>query len=107
MFDAGIAAWDMKRAYDSARPATAIPLMFGGKRIRAWGGRGEGTIEVDGSKWIPYQPASFPTPPFPDYVSGHSAYSAAAATILASWTGSDRFGYSVVLPAGSSGIEPG
>ena len=107
MFDSGIAAWDMKRTYDSVRPITAIPLLYNGKKIRAWGGSGKGTVEMDGSQWMPYQLATFPTPPFPDYVSGHSAYSAAAAYILKSWTGSDRFGYSVTLLAGSSKIEPG
>ena len=106
VFDAGIAAWDMKRAFDSVRPATAISLLFQGKKIRAWGGPGKGTIEMDGSQWIPYQPTTFPTPPFPDYVSGHSTYSAAAASILANWTGSDRFEYSVTFAAGSSRIEP-
>jgi hypothetical protein len=107
MLDAGIAAWDAKRAYDSVRPVTAIPLLFRGKRIRAWGGPGEGTIEMDGSRWIPYQAASFPTPPFPEYVSEQSTHGTAAARILRIWTGSDRFGNSVVLPAGSSKIEPG
>jgi hypothetical protein len=106
MLDAGIAAWDMKLAYDSVRPITAIPLLFGGK-IRAWGGPGKGTVEMDGAQWLPYQPATSPTPPFPDYVSGHSTFSAAAAHILSSWTGSNRFGYSVTLPAGSSKIEHG
>jgi hypothetical protein len=62
---------------------------------------------MDGSQWIPYQAASFPTPPFPDYVSGHSTYSAAAATILKLFSGSDRFGNSVTIPAGSPKIEPG
>ena len=89
------------------RPVTAIPLLFKGKKIRAWGGPGKGTIEMDGAQWIPYQPATFPTPPFPDFVSGHSTYSAAAASILTAWTGSDRFGYSTTIPAGSSKIEPG
>src|SRR6266446_6850353 len=107
MMDAGIAAWDAKRAYDSVRPVTAISLLFRGKRIHAWGGPGKGTVEMDGSQWLPYQPATFPTPPFPDYVSGHSAYSAAAARVLALWTGSDRFGDSALLPPGSSKIEPG
>jgi hypothetical protein len=107
LLDAGIAAWDMKRTFDSVRPATAIPFLFAGKKIRAWGGPNKGTVEVDGSQWIPYQPATSPTPPFPDYVSGHSTYSAAAATVLAAWTGSDHFGYSVTLPVGSSKIEPG
>ena len=107
IFDAGIAAWDTKRTFDSVRPVTAIPFLFRGKTIRAWGGPGKGTVEMDGSQWIPYQAASFPTPPFPDYVSGHSTYSAAAATILKRFTGSDRFRYSVTLPAATSKIEPG
>jgi len=106
IFDASIAAWDAKRTYDSVRPVTAIPLLFRGKTIRSWGGPGKGTVEMDGAQWIPYQAATFPTPPFPDYVSGHSTYSAAAARILELWTGSDHFGNSVTLPAGSSKIEP-
>ena len=107
ILDAGIAAWDTKRAYDSVRPVTAIPFVFRSKTIRSWGGPGKGTVEMDGSLWIPYQAAMFPTPPFPDYVSGHSTYSAAAARILELWTGSDRFRNSVTLPARSSKIEPG
>jgi hypothetical protein len=107
MFDAGIAAWDAKRAYDSVRPVTAIPFLFRGKTIRAWGGPGKGTVEMDASQWIPYQESTFPTPPFPEFVSGHSTYSAAGAEILKRWTGSDRFGGSVTLPTGSSKIEPG
>ncbi len=107
VFDAGIAAWDMKRTFDSVRPATAIPFLYKGKKIRAWGGPGNGTVEMDGAQWIPYQPKTFPTPPFPDYVSGHSTYSAAAATILEDWTGSDHFGYSTTIAKGSSRIEPG
>jgi hypothetical protein len=107
MFDAGIAAWDAKRAYDSVRPATAIPLLFRGKTIRSWGGPGKGTIEMDGGAWIPYQPLVSPTPPFPDYVSGHSTYSAAGARILTLWTGNDRFGASVTVAAGNTKVEPG
>jgi len=107
MFDAGIVAWDMKRAYDSVRPITAIPLLFRGTTIRAWGGPGKGTIEMDGAWWRPYQPATDPTPPFPEYVSGHSTYSAAAARIPALFTGSDRFGAFATVAAGSSKIEPG
>ena len=107
MFDAGIAAWDGKRTYDSVRPVTAIPILFHGRRIKAWGGPGKGTVEMDGAEWIPYQPATFPTPPFPDYVSGHSTFSAAAAEVLKLWTGSDHFGASANIPQGSSRIESG
>ncbi len=107
VFDAGIASWDAKRVIDSVRPVTAIPFLFHGQQIRSWGGPGKGTIMMDGANWIPYQPSTFPTPPFPEYISGHSTFSAAGATILALFTGSERFGDSVTFPAGSSTIEPG
>src|SRR5579859_7384360 len=35
IFDAGIAAWDAKRSFDSVRPVTAIPLLFQGQQIKA------------------------------------------------------------------------
>ncbi|MFZ0287062.1 MAG: vanadium-dependent haloperoxidase [Terriglobales bacterium] len=107
ILDAGIAAWDAKRTYDSVRPVTAISLLFHGKKIRAWGGPGKGTVEMDGSQWIPYQASTFPTPPFPEFVSGHSTYSAAAAQIFVLWIGSDHFGDLVTLAPGNSKIEPG
>jgi hypothetical protein len=62
---------------------------------------------MDGADWIPYQPSTFPTPPFPEYISGHSTFSAAGAEILKLFTGCDRFGDSVTFPAGSSNVEPG
>jgi hypothetical protein len=61
VFDAGIAAWDAKRTFDSVRPVTAISFLFHSRKIRAWGGPGKGTVEMDGSQWIPYQPLTFPT----------------------------------------------
>jgi hypothetical protein len=51
--------------------------------------------------------STFPTPPFPEYISGHSTFSAAGAAILRLFTGCDTFGDWVTLPAGSSKIEPG
>jgi hypothetical protein len=95
MMDADIAAWDAKRAYDSVRPATAVPLLFRGKKIKIWGGPGKGTIETDDGNWLPYQPTTFPTPPSPEYVSETTAESAAAARILFFFTGNNQFVYSV------------
>ena len=57
--DAFIAAWDAKYAYWSERPVQAIRR----------------TIDPD---WSPF----IPTPPFPGYVSGHSATSGAASVVL-------------------------
>jgi hypothetical protein len=105
--DAGCCAWDNKRAFDSVRPITAIRTLFRGQSVRAWAGPYQGTKVIDGAAWFPYQPTSFPTPPFPEYSSGHSNFSAAGAEILTLFTGRDRFGGSTVLPAGSSRIEPG
>lgn len=105
VFDAGIAAWEAKRQFDSVRPVTAIPYLFRGHMIRSWGGPGKGTVLMDGSTWIPYQPSYFPSPPFPEYPSGHSTFSAAAAQILRLWAGNDNFGYSTTISHGSSKIE--
>ena len=46
------------------------------------------------------------TPPFPEYVSGHSTFSAAGARVIRTFTGSDSFGASVTVRAGTSRIEP-
>lgn len=93
VFDASIAIWECKRFYDYCRPITAIRHLFRGKTIKAWGGAGKGTIEMQGESWRTFQVNTFPTPPFAEYVSGHSGFSMAAATVLKMFTGSDKFGY--------------
>jgi hypothetical protein len=107
IFDAGIVAWDAKRAFDSVRPATSIPFLFQGQQIQAWGGPFEGTVTMDGRYWIPYQATTFPTPPFPEFISGHSTFSAAGAEILKLFTNSEDFGASVSFAVGRSAFEPG
>ena len=107
IFDAGCCAWDSKVAFDSVRPITAIRWLFRDQQITAWGGPGLGSRAIPGESWFPYQPTTFPTPPFAEYTSGHSTFSAAGAEILRLFTGSDRFGGSVTIPRGSSRIEPG
>jgi uncharacterized protein DUF6851/vanadium-dependent haloperoxidase-like protein len=103
LLDAGIACWDAKRTYDSVRPVTAIRFLFAGQEVLAWGGPGQGTRRIRGEDWQPY----LATPPFPEFPSGHSTFSAAAAAVLARFTGSDRFGASATVAAGSSQVEPG
>ena len=99
--------WDAKRFYISVRPITAIHYLFAGHSVIAWAGPCQGTRRIAGQDWLPYQPGTIVTPPFPEYVSGHSTFSAAAATILTRFTGSDRFGSSITIPAHSSEVEPG
>jgi hypothetical protein len=106
-FDAGIACWDTKRVYDYVRPITAIHFLFQGQKILAWGGKGQGPQEIDGSTWRPYQFETVITPAFPEFPSGHSTFSAASAEILKRFTGSDAFGASFTMPAGQSRGEPG
>jgi hypothetical protein len=107
VFDASICCWDNKRFFDSVRPITAIRYLFRGQQVRSWGGPYQGTRLMDGADWLPYQAPTFPTPPFPEYSSGHSTFSAAGAEILRLFTKSDDFGASVTFPAGSSKFESG
>jgi hypothetical protein len=74
--DAGIGAWGIKYDYNSWRPVTAIQ---------------------DCNNWSPNFTTCDPTwsslivtPPHPDYVAGHPAFSGAAATALADAIGTDN-----------------
>ena len=103
MLDASVAVWECKRHFDYVRPVTAVRYLYAGKPVRAWAGPGLGTRLIDGSAFRPY----IGTPPFAEYVSGHSTFSAAAAEVLRSFTGSDAFGAQVTVAAGATPVEPG
>lgn len=82
MADAAICAWDAKYHFHNWRPVTAIQ-----------------NADLDGNDATVADPAwqSFiATPPFPDYVSGHSTFSGAAATVLAMFYGTDTIPFSTV-----------
>jgi hypothetical protein len=79
--DAAIVSWDCKYVFNFWRPITAIQL-----------------AEMDGNAdtaadrtWTPL----LPTPPFPEYTSGHSTFSGAAAAILAQFYGTDEIPFTV------------
>ena len=107
VMDAGIACWDAKLAYGSERPITAVRYAFKGKTIQAWGGPGRGAVQMQGENFLPFQAATVVTPPFPEFLSGHSTFSAAGAEVLKRFTGGDSLGFSVTFPKGSSALEPG
>ena len=67
MADAAICSWDAKYTFDFWRPVTAIAF-----------------AEPD-LNWMSF----IVTPPFPDYTSGHSTFSAAAATVLPLFYGTE------------------
>jgi hypothetical protein len=85
--------------------------------VLAWTGNPEdpkteagGVAWIRAIDWVPYQLPTFVTPSFPGYVSGHSAFSRAAAEVLTGFTGSEYFpggmsGYTI--PAGSLDFERG
>jgi hypothetical protein len=79
--DAGIAAWHCKYRFNGWRPVTAI---------RRAAEDGNPATEPD-----PGWESLLPSPPHPEYVSGHAAFSGAAATVLAHFLGSDRVRFSV------------
>ncbi|NET41373.1 DUF6851 domain-containing protein [Okeania sp. SIO2B3] len=120
VFDAGIAAWDAKTFYDYARPVRTVRELgelgligefnpeLGGFAIDAWAGPAQGTQTILATDFLTFQtPGSDPSPPFAEYVSGHSTFSAAGAEILERFTGSDDFGASVSFAVGESRFEPG
>ena len=108
--DAGIAAWDAKEHYDYIRPISAIQYLAANhllpnehplvrtnpqtniQEIYSWAGSDRGSQWIDGTTWLPYQKSTFVTPPFAEYVSGHSTFSAAGAEILNRFTKSDELG---------------
>jgi hypothetical protein len=91
-FDAFVACWEAKRYYDSSRPWTLVRHLYKGRRIVGYCGPCKGFATIPAEKWHPYSPATFVTPPFPGYPSGHSSASGAASKMLALFTGSDTYG---------------
>jgi membrane-associated phospholipid phosphatase len=81
--DAAIAAWDTKYAYDAARPVSAIQEQADDY--------GHPMLQTDPS-WLPL----LVTPSFPEYASGHSTFSSAAATVLAGVLGTDAYVFTTV-----------
>ena len=119
VFDAGIATWEAKTYYDYARPVRVVRELgklgligdfneeLGGHAIDAWTPE-NGTQTILATDFLTYQtPGSHPSPPFAEYTSGHSSFSAAGAEILELFTGSDEFGASVSFNPGESRFEPG
>ncbi len=115
IFDASIAAWDAKYAYDYVRPITAI-CALGDATISAWRPRSlsealasstpaakedaehsvvlpAGLGETPAADWEPY----LPTPPFPGYISGHSAFTAAWARAMELAIGKPDFNFKTTV----------
>ena len=57
---------------------------------------------IQGETWSPY----IPTPNFPEYTSGHSTFSTAAAAVLKDFRGAAEFDASATVKKGTSFVEP-
>ena len=103
-FDGGIATWKEKVRYDAVRPTNAIRYLYRHRRITGWAGPGRGVVDdLPGVEWRSY----LNTGNHPEYPSGSSCFCAAHAQASRRFLGSDAFGWSVPVRAGSSVIEPG
>jgi PAP2 superfamily len=80
MADAAICAWDAKYIYNFWRPVTAI--------------RAGDTDENSATAQDPTWTSLMITPPFPEYTSGHSTFSGAAAAVLSLFYGTPRVPFS-------------
>ncbi|MBA2749204.1 MAG: phosphatase PAP2 family protein [Tatlockia sp.] len=78
--DAGIAAWDAKYTYNQLRPISAIR--------QADSDPNQST--VGDPNWV----SLLPTPPFPDYISGHSTFAGVSGKILSNFFG-DNINFTV------------
>jgi hypothetical protein len=103
--DAAICCWETKRQFDSARPISAIRALYAGQQVVGYLGSGKGFGKMAGETWMPFQASSFSTPPFAEFTSGHSTFSAAAAEILKRFTGSDNYGDSFTVEPGKVAID--
>jgi len=77
--DSAHAAWDAKYFYNGLRPINAIV-------------NNTNASLPSNTNWFPLLEI---TPPFPDYVSGHSTFGAAVARIWQNWFDADIFRYRV------------
>lgn len=103
LMDSGIAAWDAKVYFDYARPVSVIHEEMDEVTFDAWGGPCQSTVPMEGEGWKPYL---IQTPPFAEYVSGHSTFSAAVAEIVKCFCGNNQYGGEITVKAKKSKIEP-
>jgi hypothetical protein len=102
---------------DCGRGTGVCVSALGELALYAWNGppvdpanQNAGSGWIRAKSWMPWFPATFVTPPFPGYISGHSTFSRAAAEVLTAIT-NDEFvpgGLSVQhVPAGELKVENG
>ena len=84
LFEIGRIVWELKSTYMQARPIQEVRNLFGTTSFTKYDG-----TPIMGNMWVPYQMPNFVTPPFPDFPSGHSAYSQCFANVMTAWFGAN------------------
>ena len=82
LFETGRLVWHSKKTNMQARPIQEIRRMYRGQTLAKYDGS-----NILGEAWVPYQETNFVTPPFPDFPSGHSAFSQSFANVMKKWFG--------------------
>ncbi len=82
LFETGRLVWNSKKTNMQARPIQEIRRMYRGQTLTKYDG-----TSILGEAWVPYQETNFVTPPFPDFPSGHSAFSQSFANVMKKWFG--------------------
>jgi len=82
LFETGRLVWESKKNNFQARPIQEIRRMYRGQTLTKYDG-----TSILGEAWVPYQETNFVTPPFPDFPSGHSAFSQSFANVMKKWFG--------------------
>ncbi len=91
LFQASITVWGAKYRFIQCRPIQSIRLDYPDIPIDYYFGKSNSSV------WKPYQESRLWTPPFPDYISGHSAFSSVASCILTRLLGSNISSLNIVL----------
>lgn len=94
LFEMGRISWGIKLQYVEARPIQDIRRNYATTDISGWKTTRDPSTgdllpaaDVSGCLWLPYQNPTFVTPPFPDFISGHSSYSQVFALVMSGWYG--------------------
>lgn len=97
MSDAGAMAWDIKYDLDTWRPITAI------RECATDTAAGTVSWNAHFTTCDTTWQSLIATPPHPDYIAGHPAFSAAAATIIAGFIGTDDVSFCSTSDAYNNG----
>jgi hypothetical protein len=120
LLSASVASWGEKIETDYTRPLTAIRELSrlgllrdddpvaAGLQVRAYNRQTRQVDIINGIDWETYQtPGNFYSPPFSEYVSGHSTFSSAAGRVIELITGEESFGGSITTSSLIEKDKPG